>query len=112
MAITKEVVAEKVESVGKWGVINVREKITYKEDGKITGSVMQRRILVPGDSLDKEPDNVKAICNAVWTDKVVSTYAAIHPLKTTNIDKDTRGKGGAQPDSIVGSNVAFYENDS
>ena len=83
MAITKEVLIDKIETLAN-GVIQTREATVIKEDGvQINRSFTNRKVLNPsvktgdtwGDTdISGEDARVQAVCNAVWTDAVKSAY--------------------------------------
>ena len=91
MAITKELINDKIEVVQKWN-IQVRTATVIKEDGVELTRSFNRKVLVPGklkggDGADKddlietnisstEDADVQAICNAAWTDQVKADYKA------------------------------------
>jgi len=85
MAITKELVNDKIEIVNKWNV-QVRCASIIKEDGVELTRSFHRHVLQPGilDASDNlvatdisgEDADVQAICNAAWTDQVKSDYKA------------------------------------
>ena len=83
MAITKTTENDKIEIVGKWN-IQVRNATIIKEDGVELTRKFDRKVLQPGH---KDPDgkyvetdisgedaDVKAICNAAWTDQVKADF--------------------------------------
>jgi len=87
MAITKEIVVEKIEVVQSWNV-QVATDTVIKEDGTEISRSRHRHVLVPfsstKDSDDKwthtdtdissEATEVQAVANAVWTDTVKANY--------------------------------------
>ena len=87
MAITKDLVAEKIEVVGTWNV-QVAIDTVIKEDGTEISRSRHRHVLQPctstKDSDDKwthtdtdisaEDASVQAVANAVWTDTVKANY--------------------------------------
>ena len=89
MAITKELIAEKIEVVGGWNV-QVATDTVIKEDGTEISRSRHRHVLQPctssKDSDDKwthtdtdissEATEVQAVANAVWTDTVKANYKA------------------------------------
>tara|TARA_Y100001963_G_scaffold12353_1_gene15538 strand:+ start:842 stop:1129 length:288 start_codon:yes stop_codon:yes gene_type:complete len=85
MAITKELINDKIEVVQKWN-IQVRTATVIKEDGVELTRSFNRKVLVPGtlDASDNlvatnisgEDSDVQAICNAVWTTQVKADYKA------------------------------------
>ena len=85
MAITKELVNDKIEVVNKWN-IQVRTATVIKEDGVELSRSFHRKVLQPGtlDASDNlvdtnisgEDADVQAICNAAWTTQVKADYKA------------------------------------
>ena len=86
MAITKEIVEDKIEVVGDRKVIQIREATIIKEDGKeLTRSFSRKTIGAIVSSYDGsswthtdtdisgESSEVQAIANAVWTTAVKNT---------------------------------------
>jgi hypothetical protein len=58
------------------GCIQVRTKISIKEDGVEISSKFSRHIVVPGADYSVEDARVKAICVATHTADVVAAYKA------------------------------------
>ena len=75
MALTEEVIIDKIEVVEK-GSVQVRTAIIIKRDGAEVSRTFHRHALAPGDSLDGQPARVRAIATAVWTDEVIAAYQA------------------------------------
>ena len=94
MALTETIEYDKIEVVGQYKSVQVRKAtVIKKDDVEITRS-FERFVLNPGtlndagdnlvdNPLDKEPDGttviadeVKAVCNAVWTDTVKDAWKA------------------------------------
>ena len=85
MAITKETVIDKVESLEN-GQIGVRTATVLKEDGTELNRSFHRHVLAPrtktgdtwGDTdISGEDAKVQAIANATWTDDVKSAYETL-----------------------------------
>ena len=87
MAITKEIVIEKVEVIGDYKKIQVATDTVIKEDGTEISRSRHRHVLSPctsskdGDTwthtdtdISSEATEVQAIANAVWTDTVKANY--------------------------------------
>jgi hypothetical protein len=68
MALTKEVVADKVEVVEVGGntIIQVRTATRIVEDGAVISQSYHRHVINSEDDWSSEPVNVQAICNAVF----------------------------------------------
>ena len=84
MALTETIEYDKIEVVGNYKFVQVRKATVVKKDGSELARSFTRYVLNPGyidsddnlveNTLDKEPDGVrdipdevKAICTAVWT---------------------------------------------
>ena len=76
MALTKEVVTDKIETLEN-GTIQVRTATRVLEDGTTLSSSFHRHVLTPGADLTDQEPKVVAIANAVWTPEVVSAYEAM-----------------------------------
>ena len=86
MALTESIEYDKIEVVGTYKAVQVREAtVIKKDDTEITRS-FRRYVLHPGtlDASDNlvdtdisaEPAEVSAICNAVWTTAVKAAWKA------------------------------------
>ena len=78
MALTKAVVADKVEVVTGQGEdvdgnpvdvtsVQVRTATKILEDGAVISQSYHRHVIQSGDDWTSEPSNVQAICNAVFS---------------------------------------------
>ena len=93
MALTESIEYDKIEVVGKYKHVQVRKAIVIKKDGVELTRTFERFVLDPGtldesdnlvdNPLTKEPDGttdiadeVKSVCNAVWTDAVKDAWKA------------------------------------
>ena len=73
MALTKEVVTDKIETLEN-GTIQVRTATRVLEDGTTLSSSFHRHVLTPGADLTDQEPKVVAIANATWTADVVTAY--------------------------------------
>ena len=83
MALTKEIVVDKIE-VLEMGEIQVRTATKIKEDGKELSSSFHRHVLEPSTKnesnawvdtdISGEDARVQAIANATWTESVKTAY--------------------------------------
>ena len=82
MAITKEEIADKIETLEN-GVVQIRTATVIKEDGTELTRTFHRHVLHPsiktgdtwGDTdISGEDARVQAICNAVWTSTVKTAF--------------------------------------
>ena len=87
MALTKEIVIQKIEVVGSWS-IGVATDTVIKEDKQEISRTRHRHTLQPFQSMQdedkkwthtdtdisKEDAKVQAVCNAIWTDDVKAEF--------------------------------------
>ena len=73
MALTKEIIVDKIEVLEK-GQVQVRTATRVLEDGVALSSSFHRHVLSPGDDLSGQDAKVSAIATATWTDEVVTAY--------------------------------------
>ena len=89
MAITKEIVEDKIEIVGEYKNIQVRTATIIKEDGVELTRSFHRKVLECVESsyddsswthtdtdISGESTEVQAVCNAVWTTAVKNAKKA------------------------------------
>jgi hypothetical protein len=76
MAIEKVIEQDKIEVVGAYKAVQVREASVIKEDGKELTRSFHRYVLHPDSDISGETAEVQAICNAVWTDEVKAAWIA------------------------------------
>ena len=91
MALAESIEYDKIEVVGQYKTVQVRKATVIKKDGNELTRSFERFVLDPGtldasdnlvdNPLTKEPDGttditdeVKAICNAVWTTAVKNAW--------------------------------------
>jgi hypothetical protein len=93
MALTESIEYDKIEVVGTYKHVQVRKATVIKKDDVELTRSFQRFVLDPGtldesdnlveNPLDKEPDGttaitdeVKSICNVVWTTDIKAAWKA------------------------------------
>ena len=93
MALTETIEYDKIEVVGQYKAVQVRKATVIKKDDVELTSSFERFVLEPGtldasdnlvdNPLTKEPDGttditdeVKSVCNAVWTTSVKDAWKA------------------------------------
>ena len=74
MAIEKTLEQDKIEVVGQYKAVQIREASVIKEDGTELTRSFHRYVLHPDDDISGETDEVKAICNVVWTDAIKTAW--------------------------------------
>ena len=76
MAITKEIIEDKIEIVGEFKHVQVRTATVIKEDGVELNRSFHRHVVSCLDDISEQSAEVQAICNAVWTDELKAAYQA------------------------------------
>ena len=93
MALSESIEYDKIEVVGEYKHVQVRKATVIKKDGTELTRSFERFVLDPGtldgsdnlvdNPLSKEPDGttdiadeVKSVCNAVWTTSVKNAWKA------------------------------------
>ena len=86
MAITKTITTDKIEIVGEYRIIQVRDKTTVKEDGTVIGESFRRKSFNPGEldgsdnlvvrDLSAESSEIQSIAADVWTTAVKDAWKA------------------------------------
>ena len=93
MALTESIEYDKIEVVGQYKHVQVRKATVIKKDGAELTRSFERYVLDPGTLDDDDnlvdnpllkesdgttdiPDDVKAVCNAVWTTSVKNAWKA------------------------------------
>ncbi len=85
MALTKEIVVDKIE-VMEMGQVQVRTATRVKEDGTVLSSSFHRHVVNPSvktggswadTDISGEDARVQAVANATWTDSVKTAYRAM-----------------------------------
>jgi len=77
MALTKEIIIDKISIVGEYKKLNIREAIIVYEDGVELAKSFHRRVIAsnyPSASLAAEDSEIQNIAATVWTDDVKSSY--------------------------------------
>ena len=73
MALSK-VEKDDYEVRGEFRSIQVRTKTSIMEDGEELSYKYHRRVLQPDADISAESDELKALANALWTDKIKKAY--------------------------------------
>ena len=77
MALTEEIVQDKIEVVGELKFIQVRTATVIKRDDVEISRSFSRHVVTPADDITGESTEVQAICAVVHTDAVKAAYAAM-----------------------------------
>jgi len=76
MALTEEIVQDKIEIVGDYKHVQVRTATVIKRDGVEISRSFSRHVVAPDADTSSESAEVQAICAAVHTQAVKDAYAA------------------------------------
>ena len=78
MALAESIEYDKIEIVGQYKAVQVRKATVIKKDGVELTRAYERYTLTPDMDLSQrsEPNEVVAICNAVWTQEVKDAWKA------------------------------------
>ena len=74
MALSESIEYDKIEVVGQYKAVQVRKATVIKKDDKELTRSFERYVLHPDADVSKEPAEVKAICDAAWTDEVKKSW--------------------------------------
>ena len=70
MALSESIEYDKIEVVGEYKAVQVRKATVIKKDGEELTRSFHRYTLQPDSDMTCQPNEIAAICNAVWTDAV------------------------------------------
>ena len=86
MALTESIEYDKIEIVGPYKAVQVRKALVIKKDGTELTRSFERYVLQAGtlDASDNlvdtdisgQPEEIQAVCNAVWTDDIKAAWKA------------------------------------
>ncbi len=74
MSLEKIIKIDKIEIVGDYKAINIRQATVITDDGKEISRSFHRHVLNCDADISGEDAEVQAVCNAVWTDEVKKAY--------------------------------------
>ena len=74
MTVTATTEYDRIEIVGTLKAVQVRKATVLKQDGKELTRTFERYVLHPDSDITNEPTEVKAVCNAAWTDAVKEAW--------------------------------------
>ena len=86
MALTKSTAVDKIEIIGDYDIVQVREVVNILEDGEIISQKHNRYSINPGESAADKPAKVQAVVSAVHTQSVIDSYTA-HITATGSSDE-------------------------
>ena len=74
MALSETIEYDKIEIIAPYKHVQVRKATVIKKDDKELTRSFERYVLNPDADVSKEPTEVKAVCDAVWTDAVKKSW--------------------------------------
>ena len=74
MALAESLEYDKIEVVGTYKAVQVRKATVIKKDGEELTRSFHRNTLQPDSDMTGQPNEIAAICNAVWTDAVKEAW--------------------------------------
>jgi hypothetical protein len=76
MALMQSSEVDRVEVVGVYRAVQVRESIIVSDSGVEVARNFHRHIINPGDDYSSESPLVQAVCAAAHTPEIIAAYAA------------------------------------
>ena len=81
MAFKKEIRMDKIEVIGGFKKIGIKEATVVSEGSDDTGWVelsrsFNRKVLTPDSDVSGESTEVQDVCNLVWTDAIKASWAS------------------------------------
>lgn len=61
-------------TINENGYVMIREATRVIDNGSIIAQTYHRSSLSPGQDISNQPDNVQAICRAVWTPEIIQAH--------------------------------------
>ena len=77
MSLNKTLTIDKIEVVGKYKHIHVREKVVVTEDGNVISESYNRKVIAPNQDYSNEHADVQAMCKQFHTQEVINSYNAM-----------------------------------
>ena len=74
MALTETTEYDKFEIVSPYKHVQLRKATVIKKDNVEIARSFERTTLTSDQDITAQPDEVKAVCNAVWTDAVKKSW--------------------------------------
>ncbi len=74
MTITKEVIIDKIEIVGEYRHMQLREATIIKEGEVEISRSFHRRVLSPNANTEQENEEIKNLAAVVWTQEIKDSY--------------------------------------
>jgi len=76
MALTERTTDDKIEIVGDFKHIQIRQATIIERDGVEISRSFHRRVVAPGDDVSGETAEIQALADVVHTAEVIAAYQA------------------------------------
>jgi hypothetical protein len=76
MALTEKTIIDKIEVLEN-NSIQVRIANVIEKDGIEITRTFHRHVVNPGNDISEQDPKVQAVCNAIWTEEIISEYLKI-----------------------------------
>ena len=74
MALTKEIVIDKMEIVGDYNIIQIRESTEVYVNSELLTKTYHRHCVTPINDISNESAEIKAICAELYTQEIKDSY--------------------------------------
>jgi len=93
VALTEEIVQDKIEIVGEFKHVQVRTATIIKRDGVEISRTFHRHVVTPDADTSNESAEVQAVCAVLHTQEIKDAYAA-HVETTREAPKNLGANNG------------------
>ena len=76
MALAESTEYDKIEVVGQYKAVQVRKATVITKDCVELTRAYERYVLHPDSDMTGQPNEVAAVCNAVWTEEIKAAWKA------------------------------------
>ena len=87
MALNKTKTIDKIEVVGEFKHIQVRERTDIVENSNVISSTYRRWVIAPNQDHSQESADVQAMCKQFHTQEIIDSYNTM--LAESNITEET-----------------------
>ena len=88
MALTKTYTIDKIEVVGKYKAVQVKQLLVISENGQEISRNAHRYVLTPDADITNQPADVQAICNTAWTQEVKDAWSAFKATQEAELNAE------------------------
>jgi len=88
MSLTKTYTIDKIEVVGKYKHVQVKQLLIISENGQEISRNAHRYVLSPDADITNQPADVQAICNTAWTQEVRDAWIAFKAAQEAELNAE------------------------